>query len=1039
MRRLATTLLLAPALLCGCAARPQKVTHGTLAELREVSPDVQEAQVEQGLDEAMRHYRRFLEETPDTAMTPEAMRRLADLQLEKQFGATTGGGELREMAAPETALFETPEPTVRVAEAVVRESDQDFERRTTAASPGEASGNVEALPEGAVPAGVDAAGPLEAIALYDQLLTEYPNYEHRDQVLYQKARAYDELGRTEEAIATMDSLIEANPHSEHFDEAQFRRGEFFFTRRRYLDAENAYSAVIGLGTRSSYYELALYKLGWTFYKQELYEEALHRYMAVLDHKVSIGYDFDQTHAEDDERRVADTFRVISLSFSNLGGPPTVPEYFSAFGNRTYEDRIYNNLGEHYLEKLRYDDAATAFRTFVALYPFDRAAPRFSMRVVDTFTAGGFPKLVLKSKREFASKYGLGAEYWRHFVPEESPEVLAYLKANLKDLGTHYHAEYQEIEEGEEKLASYREARRWYGDYLESFPTDADSPSINYRLADVLLEHEDFGEAARQYERTAYEYEPHEQSSAAGYAAVYAYREQLGLATEAQRETVQRATVASSLRFADTFPQHEHAPAVLGAAADDLYAMQDYRPAIESARRVIDDYPDTEAAIRRSAWIVVAHGSFELAEYPQAEHAYTEVLAVTPQGDEAHAALVDNLAASIYKQGELAESAEDYRAAADHFLRIRSAAPTSAIRATAEYDAGAALMRVEDWVAAAEVLEAFRGTFPEHELRLEATRQIAYAYREHGDLSRAADEYERIAGESDDPAMRSEALLVAGDLHEQAAAPDRAIDVYRRYIDAFPQPVETALETRFKIAEIHEAANDEWLYREELAEIVRIEAAAGPERTGRTRTLAARSALVLAETLYDGFVDVKLLQPFETSLQEKKQRMDVTIEAMSGLVDYEIADVTAAATYYMAETYLDFSRSLAESERPADLEPAVLAEYELALEEEAFPFEEKAIDVHEENLELLQAGVFNTWTEQSLDKLAELVPGRYAKSEISSDFYGPIDRYAYRSPASRMPDPIADEVDTTLPDDLAEATALVPMGVDNGVVEHESPQ
>ncbi len=43
--------------------------------------------------------------------------------------------------------------------------------------------------------------------------------------------------------------------------------------------------------------------------------------------------------------------------------------------------------------------------------------------METFTQGGFPKLVLESKREFASKYGLQAEYWRHFKPEESPEVL----------------------------------------------------------------------------------------------------------------------------------------------------------------------------------------------------------------------------------------------------------------------------------------------------------------------------------------------------------------------------------------------------------------------------------------------------------------------------------------------------------------------------------------------------------------------------------------------------------------------------------------
>src|SRR4029434_9315153 len=190
------------------------------------------------------------------------------------------------------------------------------------------------------------------------------------------------------------------------------------------------------------YELALYKLGWTLYKQEFYEEALHRYIALLDYKVSIGYDFDQVHEEEDERRVTDTFRVVSLSFSNLGGPEVVQEYFGSNGKRGYEDRIYANLGEHYLGKLRYDDAAKTYKAFIALYPFHRATPRFSMRIVDTFTKGGFPKLVLESKRELASKYGLKAEYWRHFKPEESPEVLAYLKTNLKDLATHYHAQYQ---------------------------------------------------------------------------------------------------------------------------------------------------------------------------------------------------------------------------------------------------------------------------------------------------------------------------------------------------------------------------------------------------------------------------------------------------------------------------------------------------------------------------------------------------------------------------------------------------------------------
>src|SRR5262244_748495 len=494
MRRRAIPIVLVSAFLGGCTAHHKPPTQGgTLADLRDVAPDVKEAETKQSVDQAMEHYRKFLDETPETPMTPEAIRRLADLQLEKQYGIHTGEGKPKPMPAPESAKAPASKPArtankVATAAGAARgESDQEFERRTTAESRIPASGDSGASST-EIP-GADAApkGPLEAIALYKKLLAEYPQYKDSDQVLYQMARAYDELGRTDEAMETMERVIRVNPNSVHFDEVQFRRGEYFFTRRKFRDAENAYSAIADLGARSSYYELALYKLGWAFYKQELYEEALQQYMALLDYKVSTGYNFNEKHEKEDERRVADTFRAVSLSFSNLGGPDSVQQYFSSTRSRSYEDRVYSNLGEHYLAKLRYDDAAKTYNGFIALHPFHRAAPRFSMRVVETFTKGGFPKLVLESKRDFASKYGLQAEYWQHNKPEELPEVLTYLKTDLKDLATHYHAQYQSSQEANEKLTNYHEALRWYGDYLTSFPKDAESPTINYRLADLLSE------------------------------------------------------------------------------------------------------------------------------------------------------------------------------------------------------------------------------------------------------------------------------------------------------------------------------------------------------------------------------------------------------------------------------------------------------------------------------------------------------------------------------------------------------------------------
>jgi hypothetical protein len=54
------------------------------------------------------------------------------------------------------------------------------------------------------------------------------------------------------------------------------------------------------------------------------------------------------------------------------------------------------------------------------------------------------------------------------------------------------------------------------------------------------------------------------------------------------------------------------------------------------------------------------------------------------------------------------------------------------------------------------------------------------------------------------------------------------------------------------------------------------------------------------------------------------------------------------------------------------------------------------------MELMRSGLYNAWVDRSLGKLAELMPARYAKGEISSGFMGSIHRYAYSTPASQLP-------------------------------------
>ena len=665
------------------------------------------------------------------------------------------------------------------------------------------------------------------------------------------SRAYDELGQTEDAMAVMDRLVREFPGSRYSDEVCFRRAEFFFPRKvsrcgRCLQEHR------DRGVGSPYYELALYKLGWSYYKQELYDDALPRFIALLDHKVANGYDFAQTKDDLTRKRVDDTFRVISLSFSYLQGPESVMEYFDTHGKRGYEDRVYSNLGEFYFEKRRYSDAAASYYAFVKRNPFHRVSPQFQMRVIEINVAGGFPSIVLDAKKGIRPQLRPEIRLLETFRTECAsrgpwfPEDQPYRPCPSLPLVVPESAAHQG--KGGEFPGIPALVRRVIA---SSFPKDAESPEINYQLADLLLENHSFARAALEYEKTAYTYPVNEKSSAAGYAAVYAYRQQLSSAAPDDKDKVKRETVRSSLKFAETFPKHEKAAIVLGAAADDLYDMKDYPQALVAAHKLIKTFPTADREVLKSAWIVVGHSCYELKRYAEAEPAYVKVLDLLPAEDKSRAGFVDNLAASIYKQGELANAEKKYREAAEHFLRVGRMAPTSKIRANAEYDAAVALIQLKDWKMAAGVLTGFRKLFPNHSLQPEVTKKIAYVYQQSGQLSLAATEYERVESESKDEEVRRESLMLAADLHQQSGNTRQALVVYRRFVDYFPQPVEVNLETRHKIAEILLAEKDRKSYLKELKEMVAIEAAAGKARTPRTRYLAGKAALVLAQETSNG--------------------------------------------------------------------------------------------------------------------------------------------------------------------------------------------
>lgn len=824
----------------------------------------------------------------------------------------------------------------------------------------------------------------EAIKLYESLLIAYPQYPRADAVLYQLARAQEADGQSEKALVVLTRLVNEYPSSRWAGEAHFRRGEILFSSRHYNDAERAYKAVVAMGPATPFYDQGLYKHGWALFKLARADESVTSFLKVLDRVLAPnGKVKAREKLSRPERELTDdAMHAISITFLDLEGPESLDALLKTRGDPLYAHMLYNSLGDLYLEKERYQDAAKAFEAFAKRRPGDRYAPSLQVRAIEAYQKGGFGSLVLAGKQAFVERYAFGSAFWANRTVQDAPEVADQLKSNLKDLAQYYHAQAQKNKKAED----YEAATRWYRQMLASFPSDATAPQSRFLLGDLLFESGHYGEAAHEYETTAYEYPPHAKSAPAGYAALLAYPKHEATLSGEGKAKWHKQGIESALMFATSFPAHPESGAVLTKAAEELFELKDFDRTIEVTQQVLAHQPPVNAKRQRVASTLLAHSLFDRNRFEEAEAAYLRVQTLLPPDDPERSAIVERIAAAIYKQAEAKQAAGNTDAAVTDFLRVVTLAPTSKVRINAEFDAATLLVNSGQWQRAIPVLEQFRQAHPGNNLNYEVTRKLAVAYQETGRGAAAADEFERISTNASESAdVRRSALWQAAELFQKANNTTRAARAYASYVTQFPTPFDAAMDARQHLADMALTANDYNTRAQWLNEIIRADAQAGGARTDRSRYLAAKATLINIEPEVASFNSVKLLAPLAKSLKVKKTSMDKVLGLYGHALDYQVAEVTTAATYGMAELYRQLAADVMASERPKKLDAEALEQYDVLLEEQAFPFEEKAIQLHQANTKRASEGIYDESVQKSFAVLAKLLPARYAKSEIGEDY------------------------------------------------------
>ncbi len=121
----------------------------------------------------------------------------------------------------------------------------------------------------------------EAQAIYKEILTEYPDYDRLDEVIFRLGSGLIEAGKGAQAVSYLQRLVKNYPNSKYQPDANLALAEFFFKQEMLGAARDKYQAVLKHKNNDNY-DFALYKLGWVFYNQGEFQKSVDTFKSVVE-------------------------------------------------------------------------------------------------------------------------------------------------------------------------------------------------------------------------------------------------------------------------------------------------------------------------------------------------------------------------------------------------------------------------------------------------------------------------------------------------------------------------------------------------------------------------------------------------------------------------------------------------------------------------------------------------------------------------------------------------------------------------------------
>ena len=878
---------------------------------------------------------------------------------------------------------------------------------------------------------------------YQQLLQRYPQRPENEHIQYQLAKALDLQGKLDASLAEVESLLRHYPQTVYLAELNFRRGEIYYNLQNYSAAIQSYKKVLTAQHNQKYQLNSLYMLGWSEFKLNRLANADKAFLQVFEELVasqqsnsdvanltSDNFAFEKLGSRAQNLAI-DTQRVLSISLSQQLQSQSlltlVNDNQSLPYLGLYQHVLFANLAEFLLDKKLDYDAEQTYQTYIALAPDNIWSARYSLKLLDLYQGQGKFASMHKLKNDYVNQYGLSSTFWVNANTAQQAELLPQLLSFSDEHSRRLYADAQ-TQQGAQRISAFAQAASALNTYLQlaklpqaSKLLTKDILNDEYLFADANFEAKQYQQALASYYAIAYDatatsaaLRKIQQQSA--YATTVTVRKILSQYEQSQqnqneqRNTDDYNTLISQRNqldkeFINQYPSDNRALQLASNAAQYSFDAQHYtdlkyftdfvlqthgiNTLNDAASSVQTATPLSDAARKQVQFVsqLYANSLYQQEQYAQAEEGYILALQYTDKSTDSWSEMRNLLASSIYFQAQAVKQTQP-ELAVSQLLRVAQAVPESKYAINAELDAANLLLEQQRWQEAVDVLKPFQQRYPNHEFSAIIPAKLAQSYEALSQWDLAAEQLLIIVTNEKPGPLKREALYTAAEYYLKAGDNSNALSTFRTYAKTYPQPFDVAQEVRFKMSEFYHQsseANKQYYWFRQILSFDRKQLQLDPNAIqARQIELASIAAFALAEAEQRSFVAIKLNAPLQKSLKRKQDTMKKAIGYYQQVLDFQLAKYVPHATYNLAEMYRQLAADMMSSQRPSDLDELAQEEYEILLEELAYPFEEKAIEIHVSNTQRAWEDIYDQWIEKSFNRLAEISPALYQKSELTHE-------------------------------------------------------